>query len=548
VTDDRNIASERGAAERGAEGAAERAAERGWVRARYGRLSTGLKMLLILAAGLLPLGIVAVTASIYSARENWSRDEVEMRAVVSQSAQQLHVAVMRSAVVIRAAAPALSQVSDNSGLCRRTIERLEPLQLLPARYAIFGSGDRLLCATPGFTPPAGLAALRRSQIEISPDGRLLRFVLVDEAGNLEGAGEFAQEDLARLVDPQRSGMSFNIDLLQNGRTMALQEGGKAGRLQQERTVERPIAGGIVLRVRAGMTSITGAELLMILLPILMLLFAAAIGWYIAERLLLRPLVRMQRAVAGYRPGDRGLDLPDLRSPAREIGELGDAFDDVTRTVARHEAELEAAVERQTRLVREVHHRVKNNLQVVASLLNLHARGATSEDVAAAYASIQRRVDALAVVHRNHYAELEENRGVALRSLISELAANLRATAPASAAHMQIRLDVEPFYGTQDVAVSVAFLVTEMVEFGMFCGATWMSVTLEGDGEGDRPTHAALSIESDALAGEMTCDPKLFERFDRIVTGLSRQLRSVLDRDSVRGRYALRIAVVDRAER
>jgi hypothetical protein len=520
------------------------AEERGWVAARYGRLSTGLKMLLILAAGLLPLGIVAVAASVYSARENWSRDEVEMRAVLTQSAQRLNVAVMRSAVIVRSAAPALSQVPNNGALCRRTIERLEPLQLLPARYAIYGTGGRMLCATPGFAPPAGLASVRRSQLEISPDGRLLRFVLVDEAGNLEGAGEFAREDLARLVDPHHSSISADIHLLQNGRTMPLQDGQEAGRLQTERTVERTIAGGIVLRLRAAMTPITAAEALMILLPILMLLFAAGIGWYIADRLLLRPLVKMQRAVAGYRPGDRGLDLPTLRSPAREIGELGEAFDDVTRTVARHEAELEAAVERQTRLVREVHHRVKNNLQVVASLLNLHARGATSEDVAAAYASIQRRVDALAVVHRNHYAELEENRGVALRSLIAELAANLRATAPASAAHMQIRLDVEPFYGTQDVAVSVAFLVTEMVEFGMFCGASWVSITLEGDG----PSHAALAIESDSLAGEITCDPKLFERFDRIVTGLSRQLRSALDRDTVRGRYAIRIAVVDRAER
>jgi signal transduction histidine kinase len=503
--------------------------------ARFGGLSTGLKMLIILAAGLLPLGIVAVIASVYSAKENWSRDEVEVGGVLAQSAQRLN-----------AAAPALSEAPRNSEICRRTIERLEPLQLTPARYAIFGRGDRLLCASQGYAPPADLAAARAggSRLEISPDGALLRFVLVDEAGNLEGTGEFAREDLARLAAPQSSNVDVRLDLAQNGRTMALQEGGEAGRFQQELAMERRIAGGLELRLKAAVSPVTATELLMILLPLLMLVLAAAIGWWIVGRLLLRPLVRMQRAVAGYRPGDRGLDLPTLRSPAREIGALGQAFDDVTRTVARHESELEAAVERQTRLVREVHHRVKNNLQVVASLLNLHARGATSEDVAAAYASIQRRVDALAVVHRNHYAELEENRGVALRSLISELAANLRATAPTSAAQMQIRLDITPFYGTQDVAVSVAFLVTEMVEFGMFCGASFVSITLEDDG----PTHAALAIESDSLLGEMDCDPKLFERFDRIVTGLSRQLRSTLERDSERGRYTVRIAVIARAER
>jgi hypothetical protein len=151
------------------------------------------------------------------------------------------------------------------------------------------------------------------------------------------------------------------------------------------------------------------------------------------------------------------------------------------------------------------------------------------------------VDALAVVHRNHFAELEENRGVALRSLISELGANLRATAPASAAGMAIRIDIEPFQVTQDVAVSVAFLITEIVEFAMFCDASAVTISLVAA----KGAAAQLTIESDALRGETPCDEKLFERFDRIVTGLSRQLRSTIERDTDAGRYSLEIAVIDR---
>jgi two-component sensor histidine kinase len=295
---------------------------------------------------------------------------------------------------------------------------------------------------------------------------------------------------------------------------------------------------------AAVVPITAVDLLIVLLPVMMWVAAAIIGWMIVDRLLLKPLVRMQRVVAAYRPGDAGLDLPILATPAREIGALGQAFDQVTRTVARHESDLEAAVERQSRLVREVHHRVKNNLQVVASLLNLHSRGSRNEEVAAAYASIQRRVDALAVVHRNHYAELEENRGVALKPLISEVAANLRATAPQNAAGMSISLNIDPYFTTQDVAVSVAFLITEIVEFAMFCGASGVRISLTSDA----PRSALLKIESDALQEGSPCDAETTERFDRIVTGLSRQLRSTLARDLKTGTYSLAITVVDKAER
>ncbi|WP_289846842.1 histidine kinase dimerization/phosphoacceptor domain -containing protein, partial [Acinetobacter baumannii] len=76
-------------------------------------------------------------------------------------------------------------------------------------------------------------------------------------------------------------------------------------------------------------------------------------------------------------------------PAAEIRELGDTFREISRTVKEHEADLAEGLVRQTKLTREVHHRVKNNLQVIASLINFHARSARSEEASEAYASIQR---------------------------------------------------------------------------------------------------------------------------------------------------------------
>lgn len=63
--------------------------------------------------------------------------------------------------------------------------------------------------------------------------------------------------------------------------------------------------------------------------------------------------------------------------------------------------IEDALEEKTALLHEVHHRVKNNLQIVSSLLNLQARKAT-ENVVKALAESQGRIKAMALVHQLLY--------------------------------------------------------------------------------------------------------------------------------------------------
>jgi two-component sensor histidine kinase len=515
----------------------------GWFSSRWSRLATGPKMLLILSLALLPLGIVAILASIYSARENSQQRAEQTLARLEVKAQRLNELLVRTVGTMRAASAAVAAASPDDRVCESVLRRLATLQTAPGRYGVYGPQRRLLCASPGFTPAPGLRRDASGQaLDISPDGERLRLTLFDVNGSVEGVAEFSREALRTLTFIPGTRADFTLELIGGDHTMHLRQDYRPVPLVQTVSDNAPIADNrLQLRITLGAVPIRAIDVLLILLPVVMWIAAGIIGWWIVNRQLLRPLNRIQQVVSSYRPGDRPLELPNLKSPAREIGELGVAFDNVTRTVARHEAELEAAVERQTKLVREVHHRVKNNLQVVASLLNLHSRGSPSEEAAAAYASIQRRVDALAVVHRNHYAELEENRGVALRPLISELAANLRATAPSTAASMQVRIDVEPVHTNQDVAVSVAFLVTEIAEHGMLSGARQVSIVLESVDA----TKARLAIEVDSLAGEPDVDPRLSDRFDRIITGLARQLRSTLERDPERGRYSVTIGITAR---
>jgi two-component sensor histidine kinase len=510
-----------------------------WLAARWARLSTGLKMLLIMSFGLLPLGVIAILASLDNASANRSKADVEARGLLAVELQKFTLALARNAAAIRTARDAIAEAPDPTGPCRRTLDRLSHPPYTPGRFVIYDEARAPRCATQGFAPPppppAGGPAGR---VLLLPGGSAMLIYLYAPSGAVDGVAEYRRETLAAVIDSPRAPGNFALDVVQGGRTMPLRTGAGGDALSRAVVAEMPLANGqFALRLRTFAPPVTVNELLVILTPILMWLWASLVGWLIVQRLLLRPLGRIQSVISAYRPGDRGVDLPEIRSPAREIGALGESFHQVTQTVARHEAELEAAVVRQTRLVREVHHRVKNNLQVVASLLNLHSRGAEDEKVAAAYASIQRRVDALAVVHRNHYAELEANRGVALKPLLSELGANLRGTAPPRAAAMQIRLDIAPVYASQDAAVSVAFLVTEIVEFGMLSGAGAVWVALEPEAAGS----ARLSIELEGL--EAGGDAALADRFDRIVTGLARQLRSTLERDPSRNRYSLLVGIV-----
>jgi two-component system, sensor histidine kinase PdtaS len=256
--------------------------------------------------------------------------------------------------------------------------------------------------------------------------------------------------------------------------------------------------------------------------------------------LIRPLQELRASVAAYRPGEI-IDPAQVRSmPAQELRELGDTFRAITRTVALHEAELAAGLDRQTRLTREVHHRVKNNLQVITSLINFHARGAKSREATAAYASIQRRVDALAVVHRHHYAEMEENRGLGLRAVIGELAANIRATTPEDRS-LAITLEIEPFLVSQDVAVAVAFLVTELVELASSVAAR-ASVRISVRGT-EREQRAMLRVSSPALVDSDALREGIEHRFGRVIEGLSRQLRARLHHDPLVGAYEIEIGVL-----
>lgn len=512
------------------------------LRRAFSSFSTAAKMLLILCVALFPLGLLALLASLDAARDGRADREAQARTVAAESAMALDGLVSRDALTLRLALAAADLARDPTTACS-LLDRavaLDPTLGLD-RYGVFARDGRPVCtrgalaATP-LDPAIGVGQTRPT---LDVAGRLLRFTVGGEGSHAVGALDLKALGDAALRGDRQEGVE--LSLRQDTRRLRILDGYDRGFLQSTIVRRARLQGSDVFAIAAvGAIPISAVEIASILLPLIMWLIAAMLAWLIVDRLLLRPIVQMQKAVLAYSPGGPAISIPDPVTPATEIRDLGEAFARVTGTVALHEAELEAAIARQARLVREVHHRVKNNLQVVASLLNLHARGARSTEASNAYATIQRRVDALSVVHRNHFAELEGNRGVALRPLLSELTGNLRATAPDEAAGMAITLNLDAVYVNQDVAVSVSFFVTEIVEHAMLCTPDeTVGVSLRQAS----PTSARLCLTSASLRADTDCMAVDVRQFERITTGLSRQLRAVLERDTATGRFGIDISTL-----
>lgn len=503
---------------------------------RYAGLPTAAKLLLILSAALLPIGIalVWVAQSGIHRADQASRGRTDDQARAAANAIESLIA--RNVLALRIAANG-ALAGGPAGACDRAQRSLAVAPAVAQRFELNRPEGQPLCALGEVPAPANLPL-------VAPDAIRLRaaptydalIVRVGVIGGMATAAIPAAE--LRSAAVERNSDIESLVIRDGTRELRLIEGGAASDSDRGHSYsEWPLGNGqLIARVGAKVPLITTMERLMLLLPLLMWVMAALISWLLVTRLLIRPLRRLERAVTRLQPGESPNVLPDKLGPATEIQELRDAFARGLERIEQSEREMADALDGQRRLVREVHHRVKNNLQVVASLLNIHGRTAESTEARAAYDAIGRRVGALSIVHRNHFAEMEENRGIALRPLLSELGAELRGGAPEAARGLTVDLDLETIHTTQDVAVSVAFLVTEIIEYAMLHRPEEpVEVSLRRTSE----LTARLELSSPVLVPDDAKAPDKVQ-FERVIAGLAKQLRSALERKL--GRYSVVLPV------
>ncbi len=274
-------------------------------------------------------------------------------------------------------------------------------------------------------------------------------------------------------------------------------------------------------------------------PVLMWLASLALIFGVIESSLMGPVRTLGSRIRHF---GRTRELP--RWPMRrrlpsELALIEETFADMATRLRRDEERLIDAVHEQEVLLKEVHHRVKNNLQIISSMINLQVRAANAHETERALERINSRIASLATVHRRLYQSSSVGQvefDSLLRDVVSTLVATARPEGTGARSLPEIDTALAPVRMTPDQSLPATMFAVEAVTNALKYatpdsqGRRWIRITLEEEGGADgAPGRVLLRVENsaghdappDAPPGEAKTAPEGLGR--RLIAGFARQL-------------------------
>lgn len=279
-------------------------------------------------------------------------------------------------------------------------------------------------------------------------------------------------------------------------------------------------------------------------PLAMWLASMLVAFLAAEHQVLRHVRGLRQSIIAFAGGNRLVGSPDLSAAPNELREVGQAYERLMGSVLRDEAVLEDSVHQKDVLLREVHHRVKNNLQLIASIMNLQIRKSVNPEARSMLRGLHERVMSLATVHRELYQTsglVDVRADELLESIVSQvlrMGTRSDQMVETKTAFYDIRL-------TPDQAVPLSLMLTEaltnVLKHGSHSAAAKinLSVTLRKVGPddamlevsnstgGDAPSALSSSLESTGLG-------------QQLLAAFASQLRGRLTVGPENGAYVVRL--------
>ena len=312
-----------------------------------------------------------------------------------------------------------------------------------------------------FAGSAGLE-LRADQLALLSRGDDLpegvEIALLDDRGEAFGSARFAKVDADWIKQVEKS-RSAELYVMPNKGGSSLD------------VVIKPVGPGNVYaaisRKSPGFWSdFTLRPISSIGLPLIAFSVALLAVWLAIDSLVLRWLSRLTRTVRVYGAGRYQFKAGETFDKAPdEIARLARAMDVMAKDIGERDRDLKLAIASRDAAVREIHHRVKNNLQIVTSFLNLQGRQLKDPKAKAAISAVRHRIDALAIVHQTLYQN-ERLEQVQLKPFLTGLVMHLSEALGMDDMGVKVTQSYANVMRPADDAIPMALFVVEAITNAM----------------------------------------------------------------------------------
>jgi two-component system, sensor histidine kinase PdtaS len=130
-------------------------------------------------------------------------------------------------------------------------------------------------------------------------------------------------------------------------------------------------------------------------------------------------------------------------------------------ISNQKTEIEKQIKEKEVLLRELHHRVKNNLQIIYSMLNIQTRQLNDPEAVAALRSSINRIWAMALIHHKLYLDKKLTQ-IKIDDYISDLASNIQDTFIETNSNVNVIINVDELSLEADIAIPLGLIVNEMM--------------------------------------------------------------------------------------
>jgi two-component sensor histidine kinase len=203
--------------------------------------------------------------------------------------------------------------------------------------------------------------------------------------------------------------------------------------------------------------------------------------------------------------------------------------------------------------KEIHHRIKNNLQVISSLLDLQADKFNDPKVIEAFRESQNRVISMALIHEELHKE-EGTDTLNFSEYLKTLAENLFQTYRLSSKNIHLKMDLEEnAFFNMDIAVPLGIIVNELVSNSLkhaFIGRDSGEIRIQlhkEESEGNKSALFTLTVSDNGVGIPDNLDIENLNSLGlQLVTSLVDQLDGKIEvkRDNVT-EFIIRFTVIEK---